>query len=270
MTTMSPRPEAALRAELRQLRASPPAGFTERVLARLGLPVEDDEFVLINGPTGPLFVAFNAHGISHVVAAQVLDEDPERFDAQHRVRFGRPARPAARPPAGLNTALRTGRARGLTYDLRGLSEFEQAVLRKALDIPRGELRPYAWLAREIDRPNAVRAVGSALGHNPVPVLIPCHRVVRSDGQIGDYVFGSSMKRALLGAEDVDVVAIEGLARAGVRLIGSDTTRIFCFPTCRHAIRLTSAHRVTFRSAGQAASAGYRPCTHCRPHAQLIA
>lgn len=264
MTTTPRRSASEVTRSLRALRVIPPSDFTERVLTRLGLPADIDEFVLLDGPTGPLFVAFNAHGISHVLAAGVLDGSPERFASRHRQRFGRPARPATRPPAGLHGALRTGRARRLAFDLRGLSDFEQAVLRKALDIPRGELRPYAWVAREIGRPKAVRAVGSALGHNPVPVLIPCHRVVRSDGKVGEYVFGSPMKRALLEAEAVDVADTERLARNGAHYLGSDTTNIFCFPTCHHAKRITGPHRVPFRTASQAAGAGYRPCADCRP------
>ena len=78
----------------------------------------------------------------------------------------------------------TGRRRvRLQFDLRRLSPFERDVLRKTLEIPRGEARTYGWIAREIGRPGAVRAVGSALNKNPIPLLIPCHRVVRSDGQI---------------------------------------------------------------------------------------
>ncbi len=257
--------EAAVLAALHTLRATPPPGFTEGVLARVGLPADVDDFVMAAGPAGPIFVAFNAAGICHVLAAHVVDGDPERYAAVHRERFGRPARAATtKAPAGLEAALRTGRTRKLTFDLRGRSEFEQAVLRKALDIPRGELRPYGWVAREIGRPNAVRAVGSALGHNPVPVLIPCHRVVRADGAIGDYVFGSEMKRTLLDTEDLDVAETERLARSGVRYVGSDTTNIFCFPTCRHARRITGPHRVPFRRPEEAAGAGYRPCADCRP------
>lgn len=251
-------------AELQGLRSTTPTGFTERVLGRLGLPGEVDQFVLTEGPAGPLFIAFSRVGVNHVLAAAVVNGVPEDFVARHLARFGRPARPATRPPAGLRTALQTGRATGLVFDLRGLSEFERAVLAKALQIPPGEVRPYGWVAREIDRPKAARAVGSALGRNPVPVLIPCHRVVRSDGQVGQYASGPAMKRALLGAEGLDVVQAEALGRSGVRLVGSDSTKIFCFPTCRHARRMSGAHQVTFRSADQAAEAGYRPCAHCRP------
>jgi O-6-methylguanine DNA methyltransferase len=139
------------------------------------------------------------------------------------------------------------------------------VLQKAREIPRGEVRPYAWIAREIGHPRAVRAVGTALGHNPAPLLIPCHRVVRSDGHLGEYSMGGpEAKRAVLTAEGVDPERLEQLASSGVRYFGSDTTHIFCFPTCRHTHRLMDKHKVTFRSESEARAAGYRPCKVCRP------
>ena len=120
------------------------------------------------------------------------------------------------------------------------------------------------MAREIGSPQAVRAVGSALRRNPLPLLIPCHRVVRSDGSTGEYVFGTDAKRAVLTAEGVDVEGLEALARSGTRFFGSDTTQVYCFPTCRNARRITTRHRVPFTSAQEAAAAGYRPCRVCRP------
>ena len=74
------------------------------------------------------------------------------------------------------------------------------VLGATSTIPRGQTRPYGWIAAEIGRPKAVRAVGTAVGRNPVPLLIPCHRVVRSDGSPGEYVFGPDAKQALLARE----------------------------------------------------------------------
>ena len=67
-------------------------------------------------------------------------------------------------------------------------------------IESGSVRSYGWIADELENPGAVRAVGTALGHNPIPLLIPCHRVVRSDGSIGSYAFGSDMKHDLLLSE----------------------------------------------------------------------
>ena len=70
-------------------------------------------------------------------------------------------------------------------DIR-LTPFEMAVLGATLAIPFGETRSYAWVAKAIGKPGAVRAVGSALRKNPWPLIIPCHRVIKSDGSIGRY------------------------------------------------------------------------------------
>ncbi|MGE5334669.1 MAG: methylated-DNA--[protein]-cysteine S-methyltransferase, partial [Nitrososphaerota archaeon] len=120
-------------------------------------------------------------------------------------------------------------------------------------------------AREIGRPRAVRAVGSALKHNPIPVLIPCHRVVLSDGRLGQYAMGGThVKRVLLEAEGAEPETLETLAEQHVQFFGSDTTNVFCFPTCRHARRVSPQHHVTFSSAREAVAKGYRPCKVCRP------
>ena len=257
------RPVPTGAAALRALRVPAPAGFEAAVLDRLGLGGAD-RFVLVEGPAGDLFVAFTDDGIRAVVPAAVVGGDPDRFARHHRRHTGRTAVPALRPPPGLGRALRSGRAGALRYDLAGLTPFERAVLGATLEIPAGEVRPYGWVARRIGHPKAVRAVGSALGRNPVPVLIPCHRVVRSDGHLGNYGLGVPMKRALLGAEGVDLARLERLAGAGVRFVGSDTTGVFCVPSCTHARRIGPAHEVAFRTADAAEVAGYRPCAHCRP------
>jgi O-6-methylguanine DNA methyltransferase len=250
-------------AALGRLRVEAPEGFVDAVLDRLGLPASD-RLITVTSPAGDLFVAFNDDGIRVVMPAALFDGDTAKFALHHRRETGRLLTATTRPPAGLLAALRSGRATGLRYDLSGLTSFERAVLAKTLEIPSGEVRPYGWVAREIGRPRAVRAVGSALGRNPVPVLIPCHRVVRSDGQIGNYGLGVPMKRALLSAEGVDLERLERLADAGIRYLGSDTTAVFCVPSCAHARRIRPAHEVRFRNAQTALGAGYRPCTHCTP------
>jgi O-6-methylguanine DNA methyltransferase len=222
-------------------------------------------YVRVEGPSGSLYVVFSERGISNVFTVALAGEEKD-FEAMYRKLYGLELRQAARPPAGLGRALRTGNGRHLRYDLGEMSPFGMAVLAKALEIPLGEVRPYSWIAREIGHPAAVRAVGTALGRNPVPVLIPCHRVVRADGTIGQYALGSTMKVALLGREGVDVDGLVSLAASGTHLLGSDTTHIFCHPTCRHARRITPTHRVRFKDAGDAATAGYRPCPDCRPAA----
>ncbi len=69
-------------------------------------------------------------------------------------------------------------------------------------IPRGQVRSYAEVAAGIGHPRATRAVGTACGKNPVALLVPCHRVIRGDGALGDYRWGESRKRKLLRAEGV--------------------------------------------------------------------
>jgi O-6-methylguanine DNA methyltransferase len=120
------------------------------------------------------------------------------------------------------------------------------------------------VANHIGRPNAVRAVGSALGRNPVPLLIPCHRVIRTNGTLGEYIFGPLTKRALLTAEGTNIGEIYELAQHQVHYVGSDTTGVVCFPSCPNARRITTPHRHGFRTVTEANTAGYRPCHHCHP------
>ncbi len=239
-----------------------PASLLPGVMARLGLA---DAYARIDAPIGPVFVAYNAEGISTVVRAT----NPAEFERLFRARFGRNVYAVPELPAGLAQAVRrqvAGTPASLHFDLRGLSEFERAVLLKALEIPRGEVRPYSWVAREIGRPKAVRAVGSALAANPVPLLIPCHRVVRSDGHIGSYIFGSENKRAVLQAEGAEPELIETLARAGVRYYAHAESGTFCLITCGGEHRRSDPDRVAYRSERDALAAGYRPCKDCRPAA----
>jgi methylated-DNA-[protein]-cysteine S-methyltransferase len=121
-----------------------------------------------------------------------------------------------------------------------------------------------WRHR-IGKPQASRAVGSAMATNPVPLIVPCHRVVRSDGHIGAYSLGGpENKWTLLRHEGAAPDDLEELAASGVRFLASDTTGVFCVPSCHHARRITSPHLHTFRSDTEATAAGYRPCKWCHP------
>lgn len=84
-----------------------------------------------------------------------------------------------------------------------VSEFEKKVYKAVSRIPEGEVRSYKWIAQAIREPKAARAVGGALNRNPCPKMIPCHRVIKTDGSIGGYVKGVAAKRRLLIAEGVD-------------------------------------------------------------------
>ena len=264
MTARTTIAEAGLEALLAGLRAPAPPTLAPATLVAVGLA---DEYTTMPSPVGPVFVAWNGRGVSSVAIAA----DPASFEARFQVEVGRPIRRAAGVPAGLEQALARriagDRRASIDLDLRNRTEFERAVWSKAQEIPRGEVRPYGWIAAEIGRPKAVRAVGSALGHNPIPLVIPCHRVVRSDGLIGEYSLGGPLnKRTMLAAEGLDPDELERLARAGVRFLASDTTRIYCLPSCHNARRITNTHRVAFRGGTDPEAAGYRACRECRPDA----
>ena len=157
-----------------------------------------DLFASTPTPLGPALVAWNDHG----VVAVSVGADPEPFAAGVATRTGRPVRRAASPPPVIARALAQGDPDGVTVDLRGLTLFQRQVLGEVASIPRGEVRSYGWIARRIGRPRAVRAVGSAVARNPVPLVVPCHRVVRSGGALGQFGFGTEAKRALLRQEGV--------------------------------------------------------------------
>jgi O-6-methylguanine DNA methyltransferase len=95
-----------------------------------------------------------------------------------------------------------GVRRSFDLDLRG-TDFQQRVWRALLGIPYGQRRSYRQIAVEIGHPQAIRAVGTANGANPLPIIVPCHRVVRSDGSLGGYGGGLAMKQALLRLEEGD-------------------------------------------------------------------
>jgi O-6-methylguanine DNA methyltransferase len=253
---------------LRALRESPshraPASLLPAVLARVGLA---DRYWRLESPVGTVYVAASPAGISMVSRAKSAREFERSFERQR----GRPiAKATSRPPAAVRALMKNLKRRDrakLQFDLRGLSEFERAVLLKALEIPGGEVRPYSWIAREIGHPEAVRAVGTALGKNPVPLLIPCHRVVRADGTLGQYSMGGSrVKRALLEVEGVEPNTIEELAAKGIRYLGNEKSRAYCYPTCGGTHSLVRSNKVPFHSGREALAAGYHPCRDCRPAA----
>lgn len=89
----------------------------------------------------------------------------------------------------------------IPLDLRG-TEFQRDVWRAIYKIPYGRLSSYGRIAEEIGRPRAVRAVGNAVGANPLPIVIPCHRIIRADGGLGGYGGGIDLKLYLLSIEGI--------------------------------------------------------------------
>lgn len=85
-----------------------------------------------------------------------------------------------------------------------LTDFQWKVLKVTANIPLGETRSYKWVARHVGSPKAVRAVGQALRRNPYPLIIPCHRVIKSDGSLGGYAGGSGEKKGKLLAMEKEI------------------------------------------------------------------
>jgi len=85
-------------------------------------------------------------------------------------------------------------------DLSRATHFQREVWEITRLIPHGKTRSYAWIAEQIKKPKAMRAVGQALSKNPLPIIVPCHRVVASDGKLGGFRGGVEMKRCLLSLE----------------------------------------------------------------------
>ena len=180
----------SIEAHLESLVGDLPHGLSEGIALGTGLAEGYDVY---ESAIGAVIVTFNIRGVSSVDIA-------ERFEVHYPERFHRPLFQATAPHEWrdlIPVAIERGTPGRLPVDLRSLTEFQRQVLETTATIPRGQVRPYGWVAREIDRPRAVRAVGTALAHNPVPLIIPCHRVVRSDGQIGNYSLGGPHIKAEL-------------------------------------------------------------------------
>jgi alkylated DNA nucleotide flippase Atl1 len=190
---------------------------------------------------------------------------PEEFEAYYRAGTGRTTVRTTVAPTGVRTALRTGRARQLSLDLSLLPEPEQAALAVVRTIPRGQMRPVSWIAREASLPDQATVVAAVL-HNPMHLFISCHRVAYDNGRPCETAYGQSVADELRAAEGIDRDHLDALARQHTLYLGSDTTQVYCHPTCAHARRITASHQVPFHSARSARQAGYRPCKSCRPAA----
>ena len=160
----------------------------------------------IDTPLGPLTLATTARGL----ALAWFDKQAHRTDA-----VDAPLQPEN--AVLLQTAREfddyfAGRRRvfGVPLDPAG-TEFQQGVWQALLRIPMGALRTYGDIARQLGRPEAARAVGAAVGRNPIAIIVPCHRVVGSDGSLTGYAAGLPRKRALLALEAAPPFADLGAA-----------------------------------------------------------
>ena len=190
-----------------------------------------------------------------------IEATPQGVSLIRAERLQRPATAAARrlvehARAELSEYFQGQRAFfSVPVDLRATPDFQRKVLAAARRIPFGEVRPYAWVAQRIGHPRAVRAVGTALRRNPVPIIVPCHRGLQTGGGLGGYLFGTDVKNRLLSLERTTPV-----------YEGCTSTHIVCRVGCAHGRHTRPDNRVVFASVDDARSVGYRPCKVCKPEA----
>jgi O-6-methylguanine DNA methyltransferase len=169
-------------------------------------------FALITlAPIGPVWAGWTVQGLCWLVP------HPDEASFRQAIAKRHPGAQlvpdeagGARWAADLAAWLR-GEVADLPVDDRGLTPFERKVLAACRSIPRGEVRSYGELAKMIGQPTASRAVGGVMARNPVPLLLPCHRVVQSGGKLGHYGLGGpSVKEQLLALEGALPVRKQGL------------------------------------------------------------
>ncbi|WIG59157.1 MAG: Methylated-DNA--protein-cysteine methyltransferase [Ktedonobacterales bacterium] len=158
----------------------------------------------------------------------------------------------------------------VALDPQGPTFFQQAW-RTVAAVSYGETRSYGEIARELSAPAATRAVGAANGANPVAPLVPCHRIVGSNGSLTGYGPGLPLKRLLLAMEGaIPATAAEYEAwvervasrYGGSLLLGVRPTHTYCRPTCEIARRYHDAPARFFASPAEAEAAGFRACGRC--------
>jgi methylated-DNA-[protein]-cysteine S-methyltransferase len=155
----------------------------------------------ISTPVGRLYVGFKENRIAYIGFDMGDPIDAVRARVETRLR--RPVSIGEAPSwlrPTLDRFFATWSVDDRMLDISDLTPFEQAALRAAARIPPGEVRSYAWVATQIGRPRAARAVGRVMARNPVPLLLPCHRVVDSSGGLHNYYYGLDMKARLLKME----------------------------------------------------------------------
>jgi methylated-DNA-[protein]-cysteine S-methyltransferase len=165
-------------------------GLADLVFSTVPSPLGD--LLLVGSDRGLLRVAFEREDHDRVLEALAVRVSPRILRAPDRLRGA--ARQVEQYLAGAR------RAFDLPLDLRLSRGFRRAVLERLRAVPYGATASYADLAAEAGNPGAVRAAGTACATNPLPIVVPCHRVLRSDGGLGGYLGGPDAKRALLDLE----------------------------------------------------------------------
>jgi methylated-DNA-[protein]-cysteine S-methyltransferase len=251
-----------------------PAADAEAARRRLVARLADLKSKLVGyrvfaSPLGPILLAASEHGVA-------LVEYLGRAGVRGSRLFRAAGVEAEEDGAGLASLERElldflgGRRTRLEWplDLRfARSDFERDVLRATAAVPYGAVSSYTGIAGDIGRPEAVRAVAQALRHNPVPIVIPCHRIVGLHGDLVGYAgHRVGLKERLLTVEGVptDHTHAGRIARAAMYHYDPNPDRQYCLPTCGDILRRPLGRVRLFARRDLAETTGLAPCVDCRP------
>jgi methylated-DNA-[protein]-cysteine S-methyltransferase len=235
----------------------------DRALQRIRRPRV--EIGVAKTPLGELLIAQSARGLMLV---RFLDTpDTPALMAELKERFDPVESPAmAAAIGGEIERLFQGETAAIAARPVDLSLVESAFQRRALTrlrkVPAGAVTTYQALAAASGSPSAQRAIGNTVASNPLAVYVPCHRVIKSDGALGNYGGGVERKLKLLRAEGFGFDREKRIPASTV--YGHLVTRIFCRPTCAAAKRARIDRMLIFPDTRGAAAAGMRPCKLCHP------
>jgi methylated-DNA-[protein]-cysteine S-methyltransferase len=243
--------------------------LVERAHRRIGRAMKslrrpDARVGIIDSPVGELLVAEGPRGLAAIhflaisEADRTLDALRRRFDLVENPVWRRDVdRELHRYFAGDFSVLRH------RVDLCLVaSDFQRRALETLRRVPPGSVISYRGLAAAVGEPDSQRAIGNTMASNPVPIFVPCHRVIKSDGSIGNYGGGVGRKVALLKLEGFRIG--RDLRMPPGAVLGHRHTHIFCRPECSAARRARPANALVFADAGHARSAGMRACRICGP------
>ncbi|HTW89534.1 MAG TPA: methylated-DNA--[protein]-cysteine S-methyltransferase [Candidatus Binataceae bacterium] len=221
---------------------------------------------LVSSPLGRLVVAISEAGIALIYFLDVPRANAADAIAMLQWRFDvMEDQPVV---AGVGEEIRHFMAGNLAalvtpVDLSLIeSPFQHRVMERLRKVPAGAVISYQALAAASGAPHGSRAVGNTMASNPVPVYVPCHRVIRSDGSVGNYGGGVASKLRLLRVEGFQIGEDHRVAAGAV--LGHQRTHIYCRPSCSAARRADPARMMIFADSARARSAGLRACRQCLP------
>jgi methylated-DNA-[protein]-cysteine S-methyltransferase len=266
----------ALEGAVTALRDEPlPSGSVARAREQLETRLADLRkrlllYRIIPSPLGHILIARSELGISLV---EYLDRGTgpraSRLSREPGVELAEDGGELEAPSRELLDYL-GGRRKRLEWplDLRlARSEFQRTVLQATAAIPYGAVIPYAGIAQEVGKAAATRAVAQALRWNPLPIVIPCHRVIGSSGDLTGYAGRKTgLKQRLLSLEGVPTARHAGSVAIAPQEMYAlyPGEREYCLPTCPSFARVRPAPLTRFASREDAEAVGLRPCTTCRP------